>query len=84
MKAKEMFEKFGYDLIGNAGGLTYAKKDGLGNQEIIRFNDYYKLVYIYWETTNPADDRVLPYKSMLNVNGHLAINKQMKELGWLE
>jgi len=83
MTPKEAFEQLGYYLIGNCGGLTYAKKDGLGNQEVIRFNDIYKLVYIYWETINPADDKVLPYKSMLNVNIHLAINKQMKELGWI-
>lgn len=83
MTAKEMFEELGYDLIGNVGGLTYAKKDGLGNQEVIRFNENYRLVYIFWKSTNPSDDKVLPYKSILNVNVHLAINEQMKELGWL-
>ena len=83
MNAKETFERLGYDLIGNCGGLTYAKKDGLGHQETIRFQDNYKLVYFYWESTNPADDRVLPYKVMLNVNIYNAVNKQMKELGWI-
>lgn len=83
MTAKEMFRQNYFDLIDNVDGFTYAKKDGLGNQEIIKFNKYHKLVSIYWKSVNPEDDRTLPYKSTFNVNIHLAITQQMKELGWI-
>lgn len=83
MTAKEMFRQNYFDLISDVDDLIYAKKDGLGNQEIIKFIKYPRLVSMYWESVNPEDDRTLPYKLTFNVNIHLAIIKQMKELGWI-
>jgi len=84
MSAKEMFEKLGYKLIGNVGGLTYCNENIILGDLMIRFEEDYKLVkYYYNQHKNYANDTVLPQKITINTKLHQAIHEQMKELGWL-
>lgn len=82
MTAKEMFKYANYDLIVEENGnLKYVKKDGLGNQEVIKFIvGGFQVINVYWEKTNGEK---LPYSVTLKSIIVQAINKQMKELGWL-
>lgn len=81
MKAKEMFKYANYDLIvEDNGNLKYVKKDGLGNQEIIKFIvGGFQVINVYWERINGEK---LPYAITLKRVLLQAINEQMKELGW--
>ena len=81
MTAKEMFKYANYDLIvENNGNLKYVNKDGLGNQEVIKFTvSGFKLINVYFEKINGEK---LPYSVTLKGITIQAINKQMKELGW--
>ena len=81
MKAKEMFKYANFDLIvENNGNLKYVKKDGLGNQEVIKFTvSGFQLINVYWEKINGEK---LPYSVILKGITIQAINKQMEELGW--
>ena len=81
MKAKEMFKYANYDLIvEDNGNLKYVKKDGLGNQEVIKFIvGGFQVINVYWERINGEK---LPYAITLKRVVLQAINEQMKELGW--
>ena len=81
MKAKEMFKYANYDLIvEDNGNLKYVKKDGLGNQEVIKFIvGGFQVINVYWEKINGEK---LPYAITLKRVILQAINEQMKELGW--
>lgn len=81
MKAKEMFKYANYDLIvEDNGNLKYVKKDGLGNQEVIKFIvGGFQVISVYWERINGEK---LPYAITLKRVILQAINEQMKELGW--
>ena len=81
MKAKEMFKYVNYDLIvEDNGNLKYVKKDGLGNQEVIKFIVRgFQVINVYWEKINGEK---LPYSVTLNIIIVQAMNKQIKELGW--
>lgn len=81
MKAKEMFKYANYDLIvEDNGNLKYIKKDGLGNQEVIKFIvGGFQVINVYWERINGEK---LPYAITLKRVLLQAINEQMKELGW--
>ena len=81
MQAEKMFKYAHYDLIvEDNGNLKYVKKDGLGNQEVIKFIvGGFQLITVYWEKINGEK---LPYASTLKRVVLQAINEQMKELGW--
>ena len=81
MKAKEMFKYANYNLIVEDNGtLKYVKKDGLGNQEVIKFIvGGFQVINVYWEKTN---GKKLPYSVTLKNILVQAIDKQIKELGW--
>ena len=81
MKAKEMFKYVNYDLIVEKNGnLKYVKKDGLGNQEVIKFIvSGFQVINVYCEKIN---GKKLPYSVTLNGILVQAMNKQIKELGW--
>ena len=81
MKAKEMFKYANYDLIvEDSGSLKYVKKDGLGNQEVIKFIvGGFQVINVYWERINGEK---LPYSVTLKDILVQAMNKQIKELGW--
>lgn len=81
MKAKEMFRYANYDLIvENNGNLKYVKKDGLGNQEVIKFIvGGFQVINVYWEKINGEK---LPYSVTLKSITVQAIHKQMEELEW--
>lgn len=81
MQAKEMFKYANYDLIvEDNGNLKYVKKDGLGNQEVIKFIvGGFQVINVYWERINGEK---LPYAITLKRVILQAINEQMKELGW--
>jgi hypothetical protein len=84
MNAKEMFEKLGYELIGNCGGLTYSKKDKLLGDFIIRFESDYQFIKYYSTSNNIVAQDILQQKSIINMQTHQAITQQIKELGWIE
>ncbi|MDD4321705.1 MAG: hypothetical protein PHH31_09220 [Acidaminococcaceae bacterium] len=81
MQAEKMFKYAHYDLIvEDNGNLKYVKKDGLGNQEVIKFIvGGFQIIYVYYEEIN---GKKLPYEVTLNGILVQAINEQMKELGW--
>ena len=81
MKAKEMFKYANYDLIvEDNGSLKYVKKDGLGNQEVIKFIvGGFQVINVYWEKINGEK---LPYSVTLKSITVQAIHKQMEELEW--
>ena len=81
MKAKEMFKYANYDLIAeDNGSLKYVKKDGLGNQEVIKFIvGGFQVINVYWEKINGEK---LPYSVTLKSITVQAIHKQMEELEW--
>lgn len=81
MKAKEMFKYDNYDLIvEDNGSLKYVKKDGLGNQKVIKFMvDGFQVINVYWENNNGEK---LPYSVALESITVQAIHKQMEELEW--
>jgi hypothetical protein len=60
MTAKEMFKYANYDLIVEENGsLKYVKKDGLGNQEVIKFIvGGFQVINVYWEKTTGPQQRV--------------------------
>lgn len=84
MNAKELFENLGYKLIGNIGGLTYSKKDNILGNFIIRFENNCQFIHYYWTSNNPVAQDILTRKSIINMQTHYAITKQMKELRWIK
>ena len=71
MEAKEMFEKSGYETrLEDTSTISYVNYNKNGNIIIIGFHVNRKLFH--------STDR------HINVEEHLAIHQQMKELGWIE
>lgn len=73
--AKEMFESLGYKLDQKklvVSRLTYTKDD----DNIIGFRLKEKSYSKFGASTLPPDD--------ISIEEHMAIHKQMKELGWLD
>ena len=82
MNAQEMFEKLGYELSGNCGGLTYRKKDKVVGDFVVRFIKDYKLVSLYNSKT--VGTKTESFTQTIHIPLYKAIQQQMKELGWLE
>ena len=77
MKAKEMFEKLGYEIDDNS------KFKGMAQCINYQINDAFgsilKEITFYFETKEIGWDNVVLTMPLLQ-----AINQQCKELGWLE
>ncbi len=78
MKAKEMFEKLGYEIdFITDHSFGYIKKKTNGEEKTITFNDCGTakfFVIIESDRDNPS----------INLEELQAINKQVEELGWNE
>ena len=75
MKAKEMFEKLGYEKFNYSNGIRYT--NGETEQNIEFENDGF--INIYNTCYNKEQDI-----EVLIVEELQAINKQVEELGWLD
>lgn len=71
MTAKEMFEDLGFNQINDIERIVYIKSHS-GS----------KIIFNLKEKQYSCD--FLGFKFDVNINIHKAINKQLKELGWLD
>jgi len=80
MTAKEMFNDLGYELIENGERLTHYRKK-LDNHDFlnVEFNSAGKFCHCTHMIVKPFDVVALE----VDVGLHKAIDKQIKELGWL-
>ena len=82
MKAKEMFEKLGYKMLGTLKPdddyiVVAYKKDVYGDKEYIYFYGAEE-IRVYLE-----DNRGRIYPPIIELEELKAINKQIEELGWV-
>ena len=82
MKAKEMFEKLGYKMLGTLKPdddyiVVAYKKDVYGDKEYIYFYGAEE-IRVYLE-----DNRGRIYTPIIELEELKAINKQIEELGWV-
>ena len=83
MTAKEMFEKLGYKQTINSVNLIEYQDDshGDGNYKYVRFHHMWQEYIVgYYENGFIAKIRKA---TMVSIEEHEAITKQMKELGWI-
>ena len=83
MTALEMFDMVGYKMVGNVGGITFSKSDKILGNHIIKFDNRFKLISMYWEV-NGVIGKVLPSETLVNSSIILAVTQQMKEFGWIK
>lgn len=81
MKAKEMFEKLGYEYENLNDVIRYTKNDGGYVQQIIFYSLGRRIRFREWEEYENFEPQG---QSTIYIEHLQAINKQCEELGWLD
>lgn len=80
MKAKEMFEKLGYELYPNVkDGISYKMKWEISSTCWVDFDFIDKTIDVYITSDSPFEQSK---PDRISLDLLQAINKQVEELGW--